>query len=257
MIEMYVTEVKMNFYLLKRNAKRYIATSDPKPLNVAIVYSLLILAVSLLVSRLFNVSEADLKLFQEHMIAGNYDYALELFERIMPETSSYVVEMLLRAVVSIVGLGFTIFTLNTVRRSGADMGNLLDGFGFALKYIWLTILEAIFIFLWSLLLVFPGFVAACAYSQATFIMLDHPEYSAYRCLQESKRLMMGHKWEFFLLQLSFIGWRILLAIPTVCYAVQIWTLPFIGITMALYYEQLCGHGTEPAWTERPEHFESF
>lgn len=233
----------MNFASMKRTARRCIAVSDPRPINAAIIYSLLILAVSLLVSRLFGISEADLKLIQQHVTAGNYEYAFELFERVQPGISSYLVELLLRAAVSIVGLGFTIFTVNTVRRTGADMGNLLDGFGYTFKFIWLTVLKTVFIFLWSLLLFIPGIIAALSYSQATYIMLDHPEYSAFRCLKESKRMMAGHKGEYFALQLSFIGWYFLLCIPNVCYAVQIWTLPFMGITYVLYYDLLCGRGS--------------
>ena len=44
------------------------------------------------------------------------------------------------------------------------------------------------------------------YSQVFFIMLDFPELSAKECLKRSRRLMKGHKWQYFLLMVSFLPW---------------------------------------------------
>ena len=104
----------------------------------------------------------------------------------------------------------------------------------------LQILSGIFIFLWSLLLVVPGIIAAYRYRQAIYILIDHPEMSVLECISESKRLMKGHKWELFVLDLSFIGWMILSAPPVLGLFVSIYTTPYTGLTYALYYEALCG-----------------
>ena len=37
----------------------------------------------------------------------------------------------------------------------------------------------------------------------------HPEYSLNQAITESRRMMDGHKMEYFILCLSFIGWFIL------------------------------------------------
>ena len=70
------------------------------------------------------------------------------------------------------------------------------------------------IFLWSLLFVIPGIIASIRYSQAFYVMVDHPEYSANQCLEESKRLMMGNKGRYFYLTLTFIGWYLLATMPS-------------------------------------------
>lgn len=72
----------------------------------------------------------------------------------------------------------------------------------------LGLLMSIFIFLWSLLLIVPGIIMSYAYSMAFYIKADHPEYDWRRCLEESKTLTYGHKWDLFVLDLSFIGWAI-------------------------------------------------
>ena len=48
----------------------------------------------------------------------------------------------------------------------------------------------------------------------------------------SRKLMRGHLGEYFVLVLSFIGWNILTSISVIT---GIWTYPYTGITMALYY----------------------
>lgn len=68
-----------------------------------------------------------------------------------------------------------------------------------------------------------------------------------QCIRESKRMMDGHKWELFGLDVSFIGWWFLGALPGVGYLVQVWTRPYFGLTYALYYEQLRVNSGAAGW----------
>ena len=47
---------------------------------------------------------------------------------------------------------------------------------------------------------------------ASFILADNPELTAREALEESKRIMEGHKFDLFVLQLSFLWWYLLGAI---------------------------------------------
>ena len=91
----------------------------------------------------------------------------------------------------------------------------------------------------ALLFVIPGIIAAYRYSLAIYVMIDHPEYSAMDCLRESKRLTMGYKGQLFLLDLSFILWLILTALPVVGYAAQVYVTPYMETSRVLYYEKIC------------------
>ena len=70
-------------------------------------------------------------------------------------------------------------------------------------------MENIFIFLWSLLFLVPGIIKSYAYRAASYISYCHPEMEWNECLNESKKVTKGHKWELFVFDLSFIGWDIL------------------------------------------------
>jgi uncharacterized membrane protein len=100
----------------------------------------------------------------------------------------------------------------------------------------LSLMTNLFVFLWSLLFIIPGFVKAYAYSMAPYIKYDHPEYSWKRCLDESKAMMKGYKWKLFCLDLSFIGWNI---VGMLCFMVgSYWVLPYTKAAQVCFYEEL-------------------
>ena len=89
----------------------------------------------------------------------------------------------------------------------------------------------------------PGIVAAYRYRQALYLLLDHPERSAWQCLRESSALMSGHKWELFVLDLSFIGWGI---VGSLCLGVgTLWVMTYMAATEAQCYEYLTSGRTSP------------
>ena len=242
--------MKINRVELKQRSITLLRSARPSVILVALAYTALSFLMYLLSNRLMgiNFTQADMDRYMQLVSEGNLDYALILLEDMVPPVSSGVIDMLLQILRSIVGAGFILFLLNTIRGAGACLGNLLDGFGFFLKIIGLTILEYIFITLWSLLLIFPGFIAAYRYSMAIYLLVDDPSRSPLECLRLSKEMMKGHKWELFVLDLSFIGWGFLAMLPLVGYAVQVWTVPYISMTKALYYEKLSGRDIYAAQT---------
>src|SRR5690606_11316295 len=104
------------------------------------------------------------------------------------------------------------------------------------RIILLGFLIGIFTFLWSLLLVIPGIIKSLSYSQAYFIIKDHPEMSVLDAITESRHRMNGYKWKYFLLNLSFIGWGIL-SILTLGIGL-LWLVPYITASYAAFYNDL-------------------
>lgn len=109
--------------------------------------------------------------------------------------------------------GLAMFLLAFFRERQVNYGLTLEGFSMFGKGFILYLLYSVKIFLWSLLFVIPGIIAALRYSQAFYLRVDHPDWTASQCIAESSRLMMGNKGKYFGLMLSFIGWMILACIP--------------------------------------------
>ena len=97
-------------------------------------------------------------------------------------------------------------------------------------------LMSIYIFLWSLLLFIPGIIKAYSYAMTPFILIEHPELSVNQAIDESRRLMKGRKFDYFRLQLSFIGWAIL-SILTLGLGF-LWLMPYSTTASASFYEDV-------------------
>lgn len=223
---------------VKQHAKEIIRLSKPSLVTAGLIFTLLAVLINFLSLRLTGVAYDDMVGIMQASSEGRADAAMQLMTRALPGPGESLIDVLLHLALSVVSVGFTIFTLNTVRKNAPDFGNLLDGFGMMPRLLWLLILEALFVMLWSCLFVVPGIVAAYRYSLAVYIMIDHPELSAMDCIRESKRMTQGYKAQLFRLDLSFLLWLLLSSLPVVGYAVQVILTPYMETARALYYEQI-------------------
>lgn len=99
------------------------------------------------------------------------------------------------------------------------------------------LLEGLLVFAWSLLFFIPGIIKAYSYSMTQYILADCPDVSAVDAITISKRMMKGHKWEYFVFQLSFFGWG-LLSILTLGLLSIFFLDPYIGTATAGYYAEV-------------------
>ncbi len=119
-----------------------------------------------------------------------------------------------------------------------ELGNLFDGFKSFQTSFLLFILQDIFIALWTLLCIIPGFIKLLSYSMSYYISLDNPEKSALECITASKELMKGHKWQFFCLMFSYIGWIILCMITLGI--LNFWVNPKMEQAKYQFYKEISG-----------------
>lgn len=110
-------------------------------------------------------------------------------------------------------LGIMIYFLASFRGHDVVPRDVFLGFERFGKALGLILYQALFIFLWTLLFIVPGIIAAIRYSQAFYVMADDPNKTIRQCMDESKYMMKGNKMKYFLLFLSFIGWSILGGVP--------------------------------------------
>lgn len=99
-----------------------------------------------------------------------------------------------------------------------------------------NLLVGIFTVLWTLLLIIPGIIKTYSYSMTFYILAEHPEMTGKEAITESRIIMDGHKWDLFVLELSFILW-ILLSMVT-CGIALIYVLPYMNLTMTNFYNSI-------------------
>lgn len=81
-----------------------------------------------------------------------------------------------------------------------------------------------------------GVIFAYAYRMIPYLLNDYPNLTPQEAMKTSREMMRGHKFEMFLLDLSFIGW-ILLSILTLGIG-YLWLAPYMQTAAAHFYEDL-------------------
>jgi len=139
----------------------------------------------------------------------------------------------------VIELGYAQFLLKQHDGKNLDWHDLFSQFdrfgqGFAQKF-----LRGLYSTLWGLLFIIPGIVKTYSYAMTPFIMAEHPNLTAQEAISASKDLMDGHKWELFVLRLSFIGWSFVAALT-----MNLGNLvlnPYKNAAEAAFYRQIAGH----------------
>jgi uncharacterized membrane protein len=136
--------------------------------------------------------------------------------------------------------GFAAFYLSIVRAGDVQFVTLFtasfEGFFKKLGTYWLKVL---YLFLWYLLFIIPGIVKSYSYAMTDYILLDNPELTANEAITKSRQMMKGYKWKLFVLDLSFILWRLLCMIPFFGALLNLlYVNPFYTATRAQFYEEL-------------------
>lgn len=88
-----------------------------------------------------------------------------------------------------------------------------------------------------------GLIKHYSYFMVPYIVAENPELGANETITLSRKMMNGHKWELFTLELSFLGWEILGAFTGWIVSILI-TRPYKETTMCEYYARLRKIGKE-------------
>ena len=141
-----------------------------------------------------------------------------------------------------IGYGLISVFLRVARKQDehAEIRNLWDGFrGKFGQSLVIELLNVIYVFLWSLLLIVPGIIKSYAYSASMYLLHEHG-LEGNEAITESRKLMKGRKWKLFCLDLSFIGWYI---VGLLCLGVGVlWVDTYHTMAKTLFFEDALKEG---------------
>lgn len=130
-------------------------------------------------------------------------------------------------------------------------------FGFKKKYlknVWTGFTYNLYTSLWSLLLFVPGIIKGYEYSMIPYILAENPEITRKEAYKMSKEMTKGYKGDLFVLDLSFIGWYLLVVLAAVLTCGLgaiggIFLAPYISATKAEAYTFLKARAIETGKVE--------
>ena len=137
---------------------------------------------------------------------------------------------------SVIRLGYARYNLNLADGKPAGLADLFGYFHRFRDALVLRLLICVYVFLWSLLFLFPGIMASYSYSVAPYIMAEDPSCTPREAIRRSRDLMDGYRVELLVLRFSFIGWTLLSALTLGLGALVL--VPYSQAAEAVFYRQL-------------------
>lgn len=225
---------------IKSDAKQLIRVSRVSPL----VMSALLVIITFVLERVQTVAEFGSPFFAERyaracfdaVATGNYDMVEDLILALPQETGPFFffVSILVSLVTLILNSGYYIYCMGIRRGAVMPYSTLMDGLSVAGKLIWCWVQMTVRIFLWTMLFIIPGLIAAYRYRFAYYNILTDGSLSAGEAIRLSCRQTYGVKLELFILDLSFIGWNLL--VPLTFGVLNIWLIPYMTLCDLAYFE---------------------
>lgn len=184
----------------------------------------------------------------------------------------YIIMVIVGIVAVLLNIGYTRIALQVHRREPVSMESLLEGFQIPGRAIGLRLLRALLMLMWTYAILIPAIIllsipitpldrmtesdtwfvmymvvllivavavstaVSYRYWGATFILLDHPDYTVRECIRAATEMTRGHRMELFLLDLSLLPWNLLCILTAGI--LYIWKMPYIAAVYAGAYEEL-------------------
>ena len=218
---------------LKQKAKETLRANSPRIYLVGILSSLLTTV---------GVGATEWPTIRVMLRADSLEEMVYLMEQSQAISTGFALSLatfVMTLFLNLVTCGWQLFTLRASR--GEETGGietLFACFQQFWRFLLAHLLMNLFTFLWSMLFIIPGIIARYSYTQTIHIMLDNPDISPLEAIAASKQLMRGHKMEYFILELSFLGWAYLSVFTFGL--LGIWLNPYMQVTFANYYNALIG-----------------
>ena len=185
---------------------------------------------------------------------------------------AFIITLIVGIVGALLNVGYARISLQVHRREPVRMDSLLEGFQIPGRVIGMRVLRALLMLAWTYAILVPvtfltmfpldtlggtmvsdtmldvylvvlliaviavTTVISYRYWGATYILLDHPDYTVRECIRAATEMTRGHRMELFLLDMSLLPWNLLCILTAGI--LYIWKMPYIAAVYAGAYEEL-------------------
>lgn len=136
-------------------------------------------------------------------------------------------------------IGFISYILSLTREEEVSLTDIFQDYKKIGLIVVTLIISYVFIIFGYVLLIIPGIMIAFSLVMVGYLLADSKETSiseAKNIIRESIEMMNGYKLDYFIFELSFIGWYFLGAITFgIAY---IYVIPYFTFANTLYYQRL-------------------
>ena len=136
-------------------------------------------------------------------------------------------------------IGFISYILSLTRKEEVSLTDIFQDYKKIGLIVVTLIISYVLIVIGYILLIIPGIMIAFSLVMVGYLLADSKETNpgeARNIIRQSREMMNGYKMDYFIFELSFIGWYLLGAITFgIAY---IYVIPYFTFANTLYYQRL-------------------
>lgn len=197
----------------------------------------------IIIYKIFTIPDM-LRLYQNGYFTAILNLDYEAFIEASSAANSSLLTTLIQCIVTAILSVASINVYLKMSRSPepVSFSDFIEGFNNWARAILGILWQILWVALWMILFIIPGFIKAIAYSQMFYIIVEYKEVSITKAMRISIEITKGHKWDLFVMYLSFFGWDIL---SFFTYGLLgLWLLPYKEMTYINAYHALIKEAIE-------------
>mgnify|MGYP003366593544 CR=1 FL=1 len=151
---------------------------------------------------------------------------------------SIVVEVLLIPL----GIGLYSYLVEFINNDNFDKNLLFEPYERTVNVIGASLLVSLLVMVGCICFIIPGIYLAFSYAMVPYLLATRKDLTVTETLELSRKMMNGHKFDYFVLSISFVGWAIL--VPFTLGILLIWLYPYMMTATTKFFMDIDQKYTE-------------
>lgn len=138
---------------------------------------------------------------------------------------TYIVEIITDILLIPISVGLYSYIIEFIKNDNFNQNLIFEPYERTLNVIGASLLVSLLVMVGCICFIIPGIYLAFSYAMVPYLLATRKDLTITETLELSRKMMDGHKFDYFVLSISFIGWAIL--VPFTLGILMIWIYPYI------------------------------
>lgn len=138
---------------------------------------------------------------------------------------AYIVSIIVELLLIPLGIGLYSYLVEFINNDNFDKNLIFEPYERTVNVIGASLLVSLLVIVGCICFIIPGIYLAFSYAMVPYLLATRKDLTITETLELSRKMMDGHKFDYFVLSISFIGWIIL--VPFTLGILLIWLYPYM------------------------------
>lgn len=146
---------------------------------------------------------------------------------------TYIVEIITDILLIPISVGLYSYIIEFIKNDNFNQNLIFEPYERTLNVIGASLLVSLLVMAGCICFIIPGIYLAFSYAMVPYLLATRKDLTITETLELSRKMMDGHKFDYFVLSISFIGWIIL--VPFTLGIILIWLYPYMMTTTTKFF----------------------